>query len=488
MHSNHGKKLKILFIAAEAYPLIKIGGLGDYAGSLPKAILQESFNKFIDVELRVVIPFHKQVVLENPNLKEIAHVSVPTSNGHSYGSVIQYSKGAQNFYLIKRKGNASGYDMVYNTDQKKDAKKYIFFSLACIEWMKQEEWIPNIIHANDWHTALAIKKIVCERSEQLVFEKIKTVLVIHNLPFMGAGSANEIKHYGICPSDSDLLPRWAKILPLPLGLEAADQIVTVSPSYAEELMQTEFSYELAPFFKAHQNKTTGILNGIDYEIWDPEKDGIIDSTYSISSLQKRKENKRKLLSQLNLENADDKPLLILISRLTDQKGINLVLESLHQLLEEDWSAIILGTGQKEYEIRFRDFETQHPHRLRYFNEYNNNLAHRLYASGDILLMPSIYEPCGLSQMIAMRYGCIPVARAVGGLIDSINSENSHNRDGYLFQKADAISFSTCLKMALNDYRNSKLWRAIQVRAMRKDFSWQKSANQYLELYQNMLKQ
>ena len=312
------------------------------------------------------------------------------------------------------------------------------------------------------------------------------MLTVHNLPFMGEGSQSVLKEFQLDPLKSAVLPNWAKFLPLPMGLEKADEIVAVSPSYAEELKQVEFGDGLANFFIQNTKKTTGILNGIDTEIWNPETDNCITQNFSIDHLNLRKINKEKILQDFDLEKNARKPLLVLISRLSHQKGINLILQGLPLLLNEGWVAIFLGSGQVELENGLKDLESQAPNRIRTVFEFNNDLAHRLYASGDMLLMPSLYEPCGLSQMIAMRYGCIPVARAVGGLKDSICNSPARLKTGYLFEKANGLAFANCLRQAFNDFDDLRKWEAIQTRAMKADFSWKKSAMQYRGLYQAML--
>lgn len=486
MPFHRDRVLKILFLTAEAYPLIKVGGLGDYAGSLPKAIIQQAEGQSIEIDLRVAIPYHKQIDFQEEKINKICDISIPKSMGEAKGNIYELIHQEIPYYLIKRAGNAKGYDAVYNHNQMDDAKKFVFFSLACAQLIHELQWIPDILHANDWHTALAVKKIHCERESESELRKIKTLIVVHNLPFLGEGSSKEIKRYGICPSNSELLPIWARSLPLPIGLEATDQIVTVSPSYAKELEDERFSYGLAPFFQTNRDKKIGILNGIDHEIWDPVEDKKIDSNYSIDTLDRKNFNKIVLLGELGLSEYINDPLIIMISRLTDQKGVGLVLEALPKLLQEKWNAIVLGTGQKEYQHGLKTFEQQNSYRFRYFPEYNDLLAHRLYAAGDILLMPSMYEPCGLSQMIAMRYGCIPVARAVGGLIDSISANNEKTRDGYLFDEPNEISFIRCIQSALADFSKSEKWKAIQLRAMSKDLSWEKSALEYLHLYNKLV--
>ncbi|MDP2964675.1 MAG: glycogen/starch synthase [Pelolinea sp.] len=482
MHSP----LRVLFITAEAEPFVKIGGLGDYAGSLPKAISEFKSSDSSNVDIRVVLPFHGGIEATVPPLTKIASIKVQTNTGYAKGIVFQFAHQGITYYLVKRSGNPSGYKNVYNPTQIEDARKYIFFSLACLEFIKVIDWSPDIIHANDWHTAISVYELAEKRRADKFYRSVRSLLTVHNLPFTGEGSQPTLREFQLKPLKSILLPSWAKFLPLPMGLENADEIVAVSPTYAQELKQEEFGNGLVDFFFRNTHKTTGILNGIDTSTWDPATDECLSQNYSINQMEKRNINKEKILQEFGLGNNIKKPLLVLISRLTPQKGIDILLQGLPHLFDDEWSAIFLGSGQHELEKGLIDLESQIPDRFKVVLEFNNPLAHRLYASGDILLMPSLYEPCGLSQLIAMRYGCIPVARAVGGLKDSIIAEPPDLRTGYLFEKADGLTFANCLRKALSDYKNKKKWISIQKRAMNVDFSWKKSAGQYLDLYKAML--
>ena len=478
--------LRVLFITAEAEPFIKIGGLGDYAGSLPKAISEFKSIDGSNVDIRVALPFLAGIEKTAPPITKIANIKVQTNAGFAKGIVYQFTSNGITYYLFKRSGNPSGYKNVYNTTQIEDARKYIFFSLACLELIKVIDWAPDIIHTNDWHTAISVYELDDKRRSDKFYQSVRSLLTVHNLPYSGEGSQPTLREFQLKPSKSKLLPGWAKFLPLPMGLEKADEIVAVSPTYAKELKREEFSDGLVDFFIKNTHKTTGILNGIDIAIWDPETDKYLFQNYSTNQMENRKFNKAKILEEFGLKNYNNKPLLVLVSRLTPQKGIDIILKGLPQLFDDDWTAILLGNGQLELEKGLKDLESQIPDRFKVVLGFNNPLAHRLYASGDILLMPSLYEPCGLSQMIAMRYGCIPVARAVGGLKDSIKVVPSDLRTGYLFEKADGQALANCLRESFSDYKNKKKWEMIQKRAMTVDFSWKKSAGQYLELYKAML--
>jgi len=480
------RTIKVLFLTAEAEPFVKVGGLGDYSGSLPKALVNLCMKRNIAIDFRLALPFHKTLLEIDPPLKRITDFRVPSRGRFAKGHLFELKKDLITYYIVGRSGNASGYDQVYNPNQIEDARKYIFFSLACMEFLKTVHWQPDIIHANDWHTAIALYQLMKYRHTDPFYKDIKSLLVIHNLPYLGQGSEPVLKEFGVKPVQNKNIPQWAEFLPLPIGLCSADQILTVSPSYAEELKKEEFGDGLSGFLRESSVNFYGILNGIDTLMWDPSNDPFISSRYSASDLNSRLSNKLYLLSSFGMREQLDKPLLVLISRLTYQKGMDLLLQSLPSLVDEEWSAIILGTGDQVYEAGLIELEVRMPKRLRVILDYSPAMAHSLYAGGDIFLMPSLYEPCGTSQMIAMRYGCVPVARAVGGLKDTIKTNPEKEKTGYLFTDATDQAFIRCLKAALSDYKDKDYWNKVQNRAMNQDFSWTRSATKYLHLYNELI--
>ena len=480
------RPLRVLFLSAEAEPLIKVGGLGDYSGSLPKALNQVGdVGEIRALDVRVALPFHKTINLNNSNLEKVGNLQVKKKTGFAAGSAYQYTHGSITYYLIKRSGQAAGYDQVYNAKSIQDARKYIFFSLACMELIQTIGWKPDVIHANDWHAAIALHQLSKRKLEDQYFQSIRSLLVIHNLPFMGEGSQQVLKEYGIQPVRNDLLPEWAKLLPLPMGMHTADQIIAVSPGYAKELEQEQFGDGLVHFIRSHKN-IKGILNGIDTTVWDPGSDPHIIQNYTAASINMKVKNKESLLERFQMSGTTRTPLLFFVSRLDTQKGVDLMIRCLEEIKERDFNAIILGTGSQQLEKDLVDLESRFPSRIKVVLKFNPELAHQLYAGGDILLMPSRYEPCGLSQMIAMRYGSIPVAHAVGGLKDSIISSPEKLNTGYLFHEFSLDAFSRALQEAMADFKNSEKWRPMQERVMRQDFSWQHSAKEYTRVYAGLV--
>lgn len=477
--------LRVLFLASEAEPFYKVGGLGDYAGSLPAALQAVAQNENLPLDIRVALPFHQTIAVDASGFKKAARLSVPKRRGSAKGAAYLHLHNGIPHYFIRRSGKAGGFERIYSPDPLQDARKYIFFSLASLRLAETLAWQPHILHANDWHSAIAVYQLKHRLRSQPFFKETRSLLVVHNLPYMGGGTEDVLNEFGLPPLDAPGLPAWGRHFPLTMGLSAADQIATVSPAYASELQSEEFGSGLVDFFHLNENHTSGILNGIDTHAWDPGSDACIAKTYSSETLDEKGINKRQLLESLGLPFDPASPLLVAITRLDIQKGVDLILSALPAIQDHDWNLLLLGSGSPDYERAFQELQAALPRRVRVFLEFNGKLAHQLYAAGDMLLMPSRYEPCGLSQMIAMRYGCLPLARAVGGLRDTVTVEPASQRTGYLFKDANTESFSQALRQALRDFADQTSWRQAQRRAMQMDFSWEVSARQYLDLYREL---
>lgn len=481
------RTLRVLFIASEAEPLIKVGGLGDVAGALPKALLnlppQEV--KPFHLDIRLCIPFYSCLNIQNLSMHKISTVKVKKTGGEEFGDVFQTAIGDLPVYLIKG-SPISKSPSVYSLDTRQDGNKFVFFSLALLEFIRSSGWKPDILHANDWHTALSVYMVKLLSKKEKFFKGISTLITLHNLPFMGADTEAALADYEIPPSKDTNLPIWARTLPLPMGLSAADRIVAVSPNYARELLSAHFGCDLQTFFKVNLEKLQGIINGLDPDIWDPGKDACIDHPYDLSTIEHKAKNKITLRKSLKLP-MDDCPLLVSISRMDQQKGVDILLDGLRLIKDLPWQAVVLGSGNPKLEKATRALAKELRHRFKAINTYDPVLSHRLYAAADIFLMPSRYEPCGLSQLIAMNYGSIPVATNTGGLHDTIQ-QTYPNRPGtgFLFQKAEPQSFASCLSVALSAYKNKSFWRKIQEKAMTQDFSWKVSAKAYFEVYKSLI--
>ena len=492
--ANHSK-IKVLFIASEADPLIKVGGLGDVAGSLPRALRSVGSTSNLlpaELDVRLVIPFHPAIHPDLYPAKLVAEYVV-----HSIGNEIRVKAytleldGVQ-VYLI---GGApieqeSG---VYSSNLEADGYKYVFFSQAALNLTRNLDWKPDILHANDWHTSPAIYSLALNRPIDPFFRHTASLLTVHNLPYLGAMTGTALSAFELPPALNTSLPTWAGHMALPLGLLTADAIVAVSPGYAKEIMTDEFGSGLETFLRAQSMKVTGILNGLDTIKWNPVTDNLIASNYSSENLQDRSPNKAFIQKELGLEINPQIPLLAMVTRMDPQKGVDIAVDSFRMLLSatkkpHPFQAIFLGTGDPSLEQAVLRLNMAFPDFVRAEITYNESLSRKIYAGSDMLLMPSRYEPCGLSQMIAMRYGCLPIARATGGLSDTIQDlPNSNQNTGFLFTPATSEALVDTIERALRVYTTDPHgWQAMQIRAMRQDFSWDRSAVEYIKLYKLLL--
>ncbi len=477
--------LNVMFVAAESEPFVKIGGLGDVAGALPGAIRQVS-HKIEDlptVDIRMVLPYHFAIKQKDIKTDYLGEFSVPSQKGPVPCQVYRYD--GLDFPVYFLDGDPiDEKSPVYSLEPANDGDKYVFFSVAALGLAGFLNWHVDILHANDWHTATAIYALKTRPLPSAHLAGTKALHNLHNLPFMGYGIQQALTDFDLPPTDNEILPEWARHAPLPLGLLHADKIVAVSPHYAEEILTPEFGCGLENFLKQRESALTGILNGLDIDTWDPETDPFIAQTFSAQTLVHRGENKTDLQRKFNLPADENLPLLTLISRMDPQKGIDIALKGLAYCEDQPWQAIILGTGTPFVEDMARELEAQYPQRVRSVIDFDSKLAHQLYAGADMFLMPSRYEPCGLSQMIAMRYGCVPIARATGGLADTIHhvSRSVNGGTGFLFQKPFPSVFAATLKRAIHRYFKPEDWRQIQLNGMQQDFSWENSARKYVELY------
>jgi starch synthase len=471
------KTINVLFLAAEADPFIKVGGLGDVAGVLPRELRALS-NEEIKLDVRLVLPYHPAVKAEN--LRPLELYSIPRGNSEVGVEAFETTLNGMPVYFIGGEPiRANG--SVYSLDASLDAEKYAFFSMAAMELPKHINWQPDVVHANDWHTALSIYVNLTKRWES-GSKHVAGIVTLHNLPFMGSDISAILEAYGVKLAQTDL-PEWARVLPLPLGLWASDAIVAVSPGYAGEILTEEFGCGLYDFLNLRRETLSGILNGIDTVSFNPESDKAISVNYNIHTLKRRAENKELLQEKLGLARDPNIPLLGIISRMDVQKGVDLAFTALKNMKRINFQAVILGTGDPKLEEAARELQTLFPEKIKAELRFDANLARQIYAGADMILMPSRYEPCGLAQMIAMRYGSIPVVRAVGGLKDTVIP----NETGFTFEKAHHMSLVSAIKAGMKALPDREKWETLQRNGMAKDFSWEASAREYLKLYLSLVK-
>lgn len=471
------KTINVLFLAAEAEPFIKVGGLGDVAGSLPCALRALSNDDLI-LDVRLVLPYHPAVKADN--LKPVGMFPLQRGSAEIQVEALETSLNGMPVYLINGdpiRANGS----VYSLDSKLDAEKYTFFSLAALELPRQINWFPDIVHGNDWHTAISLYGSLTKRWEEGA-RKVASLMTLHNLPFMGSDVSAILESYGVKLAQTDL-PDWARVLPLPLGLWASDAIVAVSPTYGKEILTPEYGCGLNEFLQFRHETMYGIVNGLDTDSFNPADDAALGVNYDFDTLEKRAGNKALLQERLGLAREPETPLLALVSRMDIQKGIDLAFAALKNMKKLNWQAVILGTGDPKLEESALKLQALFPGRIKVETRYDAGLARQIYAGADMLLMPSRYEPCGLSQMIAMRYGCVPIVRAAGGLNDTVR----HGVTGFVFEKIHQMSLAAAIKAAMKIFSTREKWQSIQRAGMAQDFSWENSAKKYLELYQSIIK-
>lgn len=475
--------LSVLFLAAEADPFIKVGGLGDVAGSLPRFLrnLPTEIMGGAVLDVRLAIPLHPVLKSAAQGLRPLLRFPLPFEYRALPVQVFETDLDGMPVYFIDGEPiSTSG--SVYSANSALDRDKYAFFPLAALELTRHLGWKPDIVHANDWHAALACYALLLKRWDG-EFPGVTSVLTLHNLPYMGPDLAGKLEAYGLARVQTGL-PESVGTRPLPLGLWAADAIVAVSPTYAREILTPEFGCGLQDYLRARRESLNGILNGIDYESFNPALDPAIGANFGIPTLDRRALNKSALQVRLDFPAQSEVPLLGVVSRMDPQKGIDLIPVALRKLKDLAWQAVILGTGAPKLESAVARLQAEFPDRVRAVIKYDAGLARQIYAGADMFLMPSRYEPCGLSQMIAMRYGCVPIVSAIGGLKDTVLDSET----GFVFSKPTAARLATAIRRALGIFADHARWAAMQTTGMSQDFSWTVSARQYFQLYQRVTTQ
>jgi starch synthase len=479
------KGLSIWFLTAELAPLVKIGGLADMAGSLPLELRR------MGCDARVALPLHPALRHLTTALPLAARFEVPTREGPVAAEAYLYDLKGLPVYLIDGPAMRES-DAPYHAYAGDDAYKYIFFSVASLFLAKALGWRPDIVQTNDWLTASANHWLALNGKDDTFFDGMRSLLTIHNLPFLGNGAESALSQFGLDRLDARQperyvgFPDWARAQILPLGLAVADHIVAVSPSYAEEILTPEFGCSLEGYLRGQKHRLSGILNGLDCESWDPAKDPILTANFTAQALDRRAMNKKALQKRLGLDTESDGMLAGIVSRLTMQKGVEIAIAALDDWCARGYQAVVLGSGEPRLEEEARAFAARHPGKAAVEFGYHADLASLIYGGADVFVMPSRYEPCGISQMIAMRYGCLPVVHAVGGLKDTVRDVTQARGTGFLFEEESWHALAGALWRAEALYREPERWRKVQVRGMKSDFTWTKSVGEYYALYGQMM--
>ena len=474
-------KMKVLFVAGEANPFIKTGGLADVAGALPKALVEKG------IDARVMIPLYLGIPQEmKNNMQYIGNCFVQLSWRSQYCGVFKYVYQGVTYYFIdnefyfKRHGIYGHYD---------DGERFAFFSKAILESLKIIDFAPDIIHANDWHTALVPVFLDCFYRGDKYCQNAQTVYTIHNIEFQGQYGDGLIEDVLGLNYDQSQLVRYAGCVNyMKGGIESAARVTTVSPSYANEILDPYYGYGMQDILNARKFKLSGIINGIDEEKNNPATDQSLFKNYDIKSIDNKKFNKVGLQQLLGLPVNEGVPMIGMVGRLTHQKGIDLVTAVMDRILDMDVQVVILGTGDWKYENILKDMQNRYPGKLRAIINFSSDMASKIYAASDMFLMPSKFEPCGLSQMIAMRYASVPIVRLTGGLKDTVQAYNHETGegDGFTFLTYNASDMLYAIERAVGLYRDYKEdWNKVVLNGMKKDFSWSTIANQYIDLYKSI---
>jgi len=478
---------KILYISSEAFPLVKTGGLGDVAGSLPAALLKQS------QDVRLLLPAYPEVLNKITRSKVLASSSYYNQPVEIIETRLPGSKVVVWLIDCPTIFNRSGgpYTDEHGQPWDDNALRFAIFCHAAVDISLnklQLDWQPDVVHCNDWQSGLVPALL------SLQTKRPATVFTIHNLAYQGMFDQQTFTDLHL-PAElwhMNGLEYYNQLSFIKGGLAYADKISTVSPTYAIEILQPEFGYGLDGLLKNRSEDLSGILNGIDESYWNPGTDNYLKQKYNRRSLDKKSLNKTELQKELNLPVDKSMSMMGMVSRLVEQKGLDIILQTLEALLSIPVQLVILGTGETHYEILLLEWAQKHPDKLKVIIGYDESLAHQIEAASDIYMMPSTFEPCGLNQLYSLRYGTLPIVTQVGGLADTVtdaNKENIENKtaNGFVLTKKSPTDFLDTAKRALDLYRKPELWRQLQITAMSSDFSWQTSAEHYISLYQQAMK-
>lgn len=483
------KELKILFLASEVVPFAKTGGLADVAGSLPGALRK------LGVDVRVGLPYYRMVREQGFSAKTaLRGLEVPLGDGSLTGDVLQTeTEDGVMVYFFERE-DLFDRPNLYGApqgDYYDNLTRFTYFCRGALLFSKEAGFDFNIVHCHDWQTGLVPAYLRTVYRTDAFFSEAVSVFTIHNIGYQGIFSPDKLALCGL-PADTftpDGLEYWGNISLLKAGLVYADAITTVSPKYSREIQTPECGMGMEDLLRQRRAVLHGILNGVDYRSWDPVTDGHVPARYSSENMAGKRHSKESLIKEMGLDSSlKMKPLLGLISRLSTQKGLDLLVETLEQVLALDVGLVILGAGDEEIQKAIQDAVARHAGRVGLKIGFDEPLSHRIIAGADILLIPSRYEPCGLTQMYALKYGTVPLVRATGGLDDTVTPFDPETGlgNGFKFGPYEAKAFVSTVRRAVELFQDAKAWRTMTANGMKADFSWDRSARRYLELYRSLI--
>ncbi len=478
--------MRIIFVASEGVPFSKTGGLADVVGALPKALAGT------DQQVEVLLPRYRMTKPGRP-MQQLNSLTIPLSSGFRFASIQDGGVAAGvRTYLVDCPEffDRDGLYQEKGEDYPDNAARFAAFSLAAIEFMKRTGTAPEVIHCHDWQTALVPIYLRNLYQHDPFFENSSVFLTIHNLGYQGHFLPHVLPqislHAGLFTIDA--LEFYGKVNLLKGGIIFSDFISTVSRKYAEEIQTPEFGCGLDGVLRTRADRLQGILNGVDYDAWNPATDKLIPANYTPDDLRGKEVSKKALLEKMGARRpALDRPVIGIVSRFAAQKGFDLIAEIAEKLATRDLYVVALGTGEPVYEELFRKLAAKYPDKFLVKVAYDNTVAHMIEAGADMFLMPSRYEPCGLNQIYSMKYGTVPVVRATGGLDDTVEAFDGKSGTGFKFSEYSAAALLGCLEEALGYYRQPKAWRQLMLNGIQKDFSWAGSAKQYAKIYQALRK-
>ena len=477
--------LKILLLAAEVVPFAKTGGLADVAGTLPKAI------RALGHDIRVAMPRYGRIDNDQFQLEEIVPAfDVPLHRTTEPARILQATIEPDiPVYMVD---NARYFDREGIYMYPDDADRFIFYCRAVLEALKHLDWRPDVIHCHDWHTAIVPNWLKTVYKDDPFFADVVTVYTIHNLAYQGIFGYRVLEIAGLGEWGFQYHPEMADLNEvvdlMGRGIYWTDAVSTVSETYAQEILTPEYGERLDPLLRDRRDRLYGILNGIDYETTNPGTDPHVAAQYDAASLERRVENKLALQREANLPENPDVPLIGIISRLTGSKGFDLLGDTIDHILDLGVQLVLMGTGEQHYHELFGQMVKQYPDQAAVFLTFNTPLTRRIYAGSDMFLMPSRFEPCGTNQMVAMHYGSVPIVRYTGGLADTVQDYDPRTGQGtgFVFNLYDRWALFTAIVRAVETFKHRESWHQIQLRGMHADFSWDRSARKYVDLYRRAI--
>ena len=484
--------MKVCLVGPEMVPYAKTGGLGDVVGALPAALgrLGHEVSVFVPMYRDVSFGLHRAQALD-------LTVDVPVGD-RTFPATVRVVRQKKHNVMIYFVGNRHFFDRpgfyldpTTGRDYEDNDERYIFFNRAVLEILKTLRIQPDIIHAHDWQAALVPVYLKTSYASESLFSGTRTVLTIHNLAYQGTFPAERFDHLGL-PGDlfaaaTGPFEFYGNVNFLKAGIVFADKVTTVSRQYAEEIQTEEFGAGLDGVLRERTADLVGITNGVDYTVWSPSRDKKIFYNYHPANLSGKRVNKVELLNIAGLPLREKAPLIGIISRLVDQKGFDLIAETADEIFAMDVQMVLLGTGDKKYHTLFEDLQQKYPDKCRAYLTFDDLLAHRIEAAADIFLMPSQFEPCGLNQLYSLKYGTVPIVRRVGGLADSVSDYDPDTKQGtgFVFEEYTAEAMLAAIRRAVAQYARRRAWTSLMKAGMQKDFSWQTTAREYVDLFESM---